>query len=255
MERAEVFEATHRLLLRLIAEGKVQGVRLDHIDGLYDPRGYCERLLSRVAEVLPTAGTATAPRSTRAAAGRSTAGREDPRPPRVSARGPAGRRHHRLRVHQPRGRPVRRSRRRAPADRDLSPLHRPGARVRPGGARGQAADPALLAQQRAARARARAPPARAAELADPRLHADRPARGARRRHRALPGLPHLHHRGRRQAGGPARSRLGGQPARRETALVDHTVFDFLHAALSTDLAARAATGAPTSSPPRCTSSS
>jgi (1->4)-alpha-D-glucan 1-alpha-D-glucosylmutase len=52
MERGEVFEATHRLLLRLIADGKVQGVRLDHIDGMYDPRGYCQRLLSRVADVL-----------------------------------------------------------------------------------------------------------------------------------------------------------------------------------------------------------
>jgi (1->4)-alpha-D-glucan 1-alpha-D-glucosylmutase len=52
MERGETFEATHRLLLRLIAEGKVQGVRLDHIDGMYDPRGYCQRLLSRVRDVL-----------------------------------------------------------------------------------------------------------------------------------------------------------------------------------------------------------
>jgi (1->4)-alpha-D-glucan 1-alpha-D-glucosylmutase len=52
MEQGEVFETTHRLLLRLIAEGKVQGVRLDHIDGMYDPRGYCQRLLSRVADVL-----------------------------------------------------------------------------------------------------------------------------------------------------------------------------------------------------------
>jgi (1->4)-alpha-D-glucan 1-alpha-D-glucosylmutase len=53
MERPEVFEATHKLLLELIATGKVQGVRLDHIDGLYDPKAYCERLLARVAEVLP----------------------------------------------------------------------------------------------------------------------------------------------------------------------------------------------------------
>ncbi len=52
MEQGEVFEATHRLLLRLIGEGKVQGVRLDHIDGLYDPRGYCQRLLSRAVDVL-----------------------------------------------------------------------------------------------------------------------------------------------------------------------------------------------------------
>jgi (1->4)-alpha-D-glucan 1-alpha-D-glucosylmutase len=52
MEGGEVFEATHRLLLRMIAEGKVQGVRLDHIDGMYDPRGYCQRLLSRVSDVV-----------------------------------------------------------------------------------------------------------------------------------------------------------------------------------------------------------
>jgi (1->4)-alpha-D-glucan 1-alpha-D-glucosylmutase len=52
MERGETFEATHRLLLRLIAEGKIDGVRLDHIDGMYDPRGYCQRLLSRVSDVL-----------------------------------------------------------------------------------------------------------------------------------------------------------------------------------------------------------
>lgn len=56
MEHGEVFEATHRLLLRLIAEGKVKGVRLDHIDGMYDPRGYCRRLLARVADVLAQPG-------------------------------------------------------------------------------------------------------------------------------------------------------------------------------------------------------
>jgi (1->4)-alpha-D-glucan 1-alpha-D-glucosylmutase len=47
MERPEVFDATHGLLLRLIAEGAVQGVRLDHIDGLHDPAGYCRQLLER----------------------------------------------------------------------------------------------------------------------------------------------------------------------------------------------------------------
>ncbi len=61
MERPEVFEATHKLLLGLIAAGQVQGVRLDHIDGLYDPKGYCERLLTRVAEVLPRADGAPPP--------------------------------------------------------------------------------------------------------------------------------------------------------------------------------------------------
>jgi len=39
-----VFERTHGLVGRLIAGGDVQGLRIDHIDGLFDPRGYCERL-------------------------------------------------------------------------------------------------------------------------------------------------------------------------------------------------------------------
>jgi (1->4)-alpha-D-glucan 1-alpha-D-glucosylmutase len=56
MERPEVFEHTHRMLLRLIAEGKVQGVRLDHIDGLYDPAGYCRRLLNQAAAAISAAG-------------------------------------------------------------------------------------------------------------------------------------------------------------------------------------------------------
>ena len=56
MELPEVFEHTHRMLLRLIREGKVQGVRLDHIDGLYDPAGYCRRLLDRAAGAISAAG-------------------------------------------------------------------------------------------------------------------------------------------------------------------------------------------------------
>jgi (1->4)-alpha-D-glucan 1-alpha-D-glucosylmutase len=56
MELPEVFEDTHRMLLRLIAEGRVQGVRLDHIDGLYDPAGYCRRLLDRAAAAISAAG-------------------------------------------------------------------------------------------------------------------------------------------------------------------------------------------------------
>jgi (1->4)-alpha-D-glucan 1-alpha-D-glucosylmutase len=39
-EEPEVFARTHELLLRLIAEGKVDGVRIDHPDGLWDPTGY-----------------------------------------------------------------------------------------------------------------------------------------------------------------------------------------------------------------------
>jgi len=44
MEDAEVFDATHALVLRLIREGVVTGLRLDHVDGLFDPRSYFERL-------------------------------------------------------------------------------------------------------------------------------------------------------------------------------------------------------------------
>jgi (1->4)-alpha-D-glucan 1-alpha-D-glucosylmutase len=44
MEREEVFAATHEFVLRLVAEGKVTGLRIDHPDGLYDPRQYLLRL-------------------------------------------------------------------------------------------------------------------------------------------------------------------------------------------------------------------
>jgi (1->4)-alpha-D-glucan 1-alpha-D-glucosylmutase len=44
VEDAETFEAAHRLVRRLIAEGKLQGLRLDHIDGLRDPAQYFQRL-------------------------------------------------------------------------------------------------------------------------------------------------------------------------------------------------------------------
>jgi (1->4)-alpha-D-glucan 1-alpha-D-glucosylmutase len=44
VEDPEVFEATHGLLLRLHREGVVQGFRIDHPDGLADPRGYVRQL-------------------------------------------------------------------------------------------------------------------------------------------------------------------------------------------------------------------
>src|SRR5439155_980665 len=44
MERHEVFEATHELVMRLLGEGKVAGVRIDHPDGLYAPGEYFRRL-------------------------------------------------------------------------------------------------------------------------------------------------------------------------------------------------------------------
>ena len=44
MEERHVFDASHVLLKRLIDEGKVNGVRVDHPDGLFDPTVYFERL-------------------------------------------------------------------------------------------------------------------------------------------------------------------------------------------------------------------
>jgi (1->4)-alpha-D-glucan 1-alpha-D-glucosylmutase len=44
MENPEVFEQTHRLILGLVNHGEVQGLRIDHPDGLYDPPEYLRRL-------------------------------------------------------------------------------------------------------------------------------------------------------------------------------------------------------------------
>ncbi|HYB43778.1 MAG TPA: malto-oligosyltrehalose synthase [Candidatus Methylomirabilis sp.] len=44
MEEREVFDACHELVLRLVGEGKVTGLRIDHPDGLYAPGEYFRRL-------------------------------------------------------------------------------------------------------------------------------------------------------------------------------------------------------------------
>jgi (1->4)-alpha-D-glucan 1-alpha-D-glucosylmutase len=49
VEDPRVFEASHSLLFSLIREGKVSGVRIDHVDGLYDPLGYLQRLQNSLA--------------------------------------------------------------------------------------------------------------------------------------------------------------------------------------------------------------
>jgi len=53
VERPAVFEATHGKIFQLIAEGLVDGLRIDHIDGLADPRGYCRKLRRRVDLLAP----------------------------------------------------------------------------------------------------------------------------------------------------------------------------------------------------------
>ncbi len=47
-EDPAVFEATHALYFRLHDEGLIDGVRVDHVDGLTDPIGYCHRLRERL---------------------------------------------------------------------------------------------------------------------------------------------------------------------------------------------------------------
>jgi len=49
-EEPAVFEASHRLLAQLVEDGAVTGVRLDHVDGLFEPGEYLTRLAGRLAE-------------------------------------------------------------------------------------------------------------------------------------------------------------------------------------------------------------
>jgi (1->4)-alpha-D-glucan 1-alpha-D-glucosylmutase len=49
-EDDEVFGDSHRLVLRLLREGTVTGLRIDHVDGLADPRGYLETLQKAAAD-------------------------------------------------------------------------------------------------------------------------------------------------------------------------------------------------------------
>lgn len=48
IEDPAVFEATHALYFRLYDEGLIDGVRVDHVDGLTDPIGYCRKLRERL---------------------------------------------------------------------------------------------------------------------------------------------------------------------------------------------------------------
>lgn len=49
VELESVFQATHALVFDLYRRGLIDGVRVDHIDGLSDPAAYCQRLRHRLA--------------------------------------------------------------------------------------------------------------------------------------------------------------------------------------------------------------
>ncbi len=55
MENPAVFDETHKLVLQLVKEGAVTGLRIDHVDGLYDPADYLNKLQRWAREELPVA--------------------------------------------------------------------------------------------------------------------------------------------------------------------------------------------------------
>ncbi|MBN1862186.1 MAG: malto-oligosyltrehalose synthase [Dehalococcoidales bacterium] len=56
VEEADVFQASHALILSLVREDKVTGLRIDHIDGLRDPGQYLSRLQRHIASEVGEAG-------------------------------------------------------------------------------------------------------------------------------------------------------------------------------------------------------
>lgn len=54
VEELKVFNKTHELIARLVAENKFTGVRIDHIDGLYNPAEYLTRLRDKLEDAYIT---------------------------------------------------------------------------------------------------------------------------------------------------------------------------------------------------------
>ena len=50
MELPAVFDHAHRLVATMLRDGTIDGLRIDHIDGLLDPKGYLERLRARAPD-------------------------------------------------------------------------------------------------------------------------------------------------------------------------------------------------------------
>ena len=55
MEDPAVFGATHRRIIQWVKDGQLDGLRIDHVDGLRNPRDYLERLNAAIQQVLPGA--------------------------------------------------------------------------------------------------------------------------------------------------------------------------------------------------------
>lgn len=53
VEEPRVFDDVHALVFRMVEEGRVDGVRVDHVDGLADPTGYLARLARNLPRPVP----------------------------------------------------------------------------------------------------------------------------------------------------------------------------------------------------------
>ncbi|MFI8736433.1 malto-oligosyltrehalose synthase [Ectopseudomonas toyotomiensis] len=51
VEHSQVFEQTHAKVFELIERGLIDGLRIDHVDGLANPRAYCSRLRRRIRQL------------------------------------------------------------------------------------------------------------------------------------------------------------------------------------------------------------
>jgi (1->4)-alpha-D-glucan 1-alpha-D-glucosylmutase len=56
MEDPEVFKSSHETVLRWIGQGWVTGLRIDHVDGLFDPQQYLRNLQDAARQALEAAG-------------------------------------------------------------------------------------------------------------------------------------------------------------------------------------------------------
>lgn len=56
VENQEVFDAMHAYVLEFVKKGWVTGLRIDHVDGLYDPQEYYERLQLAITNQTETSG-------------------------------------------------------------------------------------------------------------------------------------------------------------------------------------------------------
>lgn len=68
VERPEVFDASHTEVLRWVREGLVDGLRIDHPDGLADPGGYLDRLAAETSRAAAAAAETARAETSRAAA-------------------------------------------------------------------------------------------------------------------------------------------------------------------------------------------